>query len=100
MLKSLGAKSLAGFRAKPQLKPKQIPIASTVSPMYRGTSCLVTCSVWTMTMKMVAVLAMMLVTMTCMFLLSVMAQTQRTNRPVARNWSPIPPRGGVTLVDW
>ena len=44
MLKSLGAKSLAGLSAKPQLKPKQIPIARTVRPMQRGTSCFVTWS--------------------------------------------------------
>ena len=33
MLKSLGAKSLAGLRAKPQLKPKLIPMARTARPM-------------------------------------------------------------------
>ena len=37
-VKSLGAKSLAGLIAYPQLKPKQIPIASTVRPTKRGTS--------------------------------------------------------------
>ena len=41
-VKSLGAKSLAGLMAYPQLKPKQIPIASTVRPTKRGTSCLLT----------------------------------------------------------
>ena len=41
-------------------------------------------------MKMTMMVTMK--TATCMFLLSVMAQTQRTKSPVARNWSPIPPK--------
>ena len=40
----------------------------------------------------VVVVMMMSEAATCMFLLSVMAQTQRTKSPVARNWSPIPPK--------
>ena len=41
---------------------------------------------------MVMTMTMMSMAATCMFLLSVMAQTQRTKSPVARNWSPIPPK--------
>ena len=40
----------------------------------------------------VMVVTMTMTAATCMFLLSVMAQTQRTKSPVARNWSPIPPK--------
>ena len=68
-MNSLGEKSLAGLIAKPQLKPKQIPIARIVRPMKNGTNCLDT----------------------CMFLLSVMAQTQMRRKAVAITWSRIPP---------
>ena len=47
-----------------------------------------------MSMLMATVLAMamaMAMMETCIFLRSVIAQTQRTRSPVARNWSPIPP---------
>ena len=44
-----------------------------------------------MTVMVVTMTMMSMTAATCMFLLSVMAQTQRTKSPVARNWSPIPP---------
>ena len=61
-----------------------------VVTMMAMTVMVVTMTMMVMTMmKMTTMMSM--TTATCMFLLSVMAQTQRTKSPVARNWSPIPP---------
>ena len=51
-----------------------------------------TVMVMTVMVTMTMMVTKTMMAATCMFLLSVMAQTQRTKSPVARNWSPIPPK--------
>ena len=64
------------------MSPGQVVVTMTAMTMMAMMMMAMTMMVVTKTMK----------TATCMFLLSVMAQTQRTKSPVARNWSPIPPK--------
>ena len=142
MLKSLGAKSLAGLRANLDLlfkifflffKPKQIQnrnksknnlgLDEPAVEAEADSDCehrqpdvqwhqllchlmmimiMMALMMMMMSMLMATVLAMamaMAMMATCIFLRSVIAQTQRTRSPVARNWSPIPPCDGHVYDD-